>query len=874
MATTKSLTNNLYPPILPTYQSASLTTVNYKIYFSLSSYNSYDEINNLVQVTVRNQKTNKTALSRTLYPSEIKLCTAKIDSNRTSDDKYYIEIAPSDMQNGFEINQFYKVQIRFTAAEVTTPVTNALDKWLIENEDNFSEWSTVCLIRAISAPTITIRGLEEGTSSIWYKSAVDLIGAITFADETEQDSLNSYTVTVVDENNNIVYTATEYTSDNEIPNEINHQIKYNFATGNTYTITVAIETANDYTSSVSYEILIISSSALSALPGTFTATPDTEMGCIQLDLNLTDSISNQIVIRRASSRDNYSLWEDIHFEKITKSADMTYTWKDYTVECGIYYKYGIQRYNTDSIRGTLTQIELPVMVFFPDFFLGAGNSEIRIKYNPKISSYSHVLSETKVDTLGSQYPFIRRNGAVNYRQFSISGLITLFNDEDEVFITQEDLFQEALSDYEAFRDENYITLYNDDIYEREFRDRIVEFLYDDSVKLFRTMSNGNVLVKLMDISLQPLAEAIRSYVYSFSASAYEVDDCSIDNYEKYGIFNLGTVEETDEVNQTHFGQYYGEAPSGNLLTALDEKYLSLKSGYETTVKYLTDIRIKFEDDSYPVKRNGSSLEKSTDSETTDIIGLGHIVQIDGVDIFVPSTTNRYELVGEDIQINSIIFKATENIQVDYIAVLVENLTTDETNVSSYQYTTRIGQLFDTFDYNESAYSMLTNKYYEKPANNTYYQQLVSLNMVRIEANEGTVFEIKTTNDTEATTVIINSTNVYTLKEQDNSIEELTFKGVYLIERTSSEDLSYLVENQQYYNMGKEYATITEEALTEIKSQGYNRVYSVPTSSTGYIIYWAPTESLEEFDIDTGIVHCSVTAMVDYECETVKGVYQT
>jgi len=75
------------------------------------------------------------------------------------------------------------------------------------------------------------------------------------------------------------------------------------------------------------------------------------------------------------------------------------------------------------------------MVFFEDFFLNAQGTEVRIKYNPKISNYSHVLSETKVDTLGSKYPFIRRNGAINYRQFSITGLITLFNDEDEVFIT-------------------------------------------------------------------------------------------------------------------------------------------------------------------------------------------------------------------------------------------------------------------------------------------------------------------------------------------------------------------------------------------------------------------------------------------------------
>jgi len=80
---------------------------------------------------------------------------------------------------------------------------------------------------------------------------------------------------------------------------------------------------------------------LEALPGTFTAEANPEIGCVELNFNLTDAINDNIIIRRACSRDNYLIWEDIHLEKILKTAGSIYTWKDYTIECGVYYKYGI-----------------------------------------------------------------------------------------------------------------------------------------------------------------------------------------------------------------------------------------------------------------------------------------------------------------------------------------------------------------------------------------------------------------------------------------------------------------------------------------------------------------------------------------------------
>ena len=109
---------NLYPPIVRTYTPAFTIDEQYgspscKIYFALSSFNGISDISN-AQVVVRNQSTNLSALDPDTYPTEVMIVHVQIDENITTNEKYFIEILPSDMINGeFIIDQYYKVQIRF-----------------------------------------------------------------------------------------------------------------------------------------------------------------------------------------------------------------------------------------------------------------------------------------------------------------------------------------------------------------------------------------------------------------------------------------------------------------------------------------------------------------------------------------------------------------------------------------------------------------------------------------------------------------------------------------------------------------------------------------------------------------------------------------
>ena len=50
------------------------------------------------------------------------------------------------------------------------------------------------------------------------------------------------------------------------------------------------------------------------------------------------------------------------------------------------------------------------------------------------------ILEKKVETIGSKYPFVFRNGAVGYKEFPVEGLISYNMDENQRFFNREELY--------------------------------------------------------------------------------------------------------------------------------------------------------------------------------------------------------------------------------------------------------------------------------------------------------------------------------------------------------------------------------------------------------------------------------------------------
>ena len=84
-----------------------------------------------------------------------------------------------------------------------------------------------------------------------------------------------------------------------------------------------------------------------------------------------------------------------------------------------------------------------------------------------------------------------------------------------------------MQDNEFYSTDKYVN-------ERLFREKVLDFLYDGKPKLFKSTQEGNMIIKLTDISLTPL-DNLGRMLYSFSATGSEIDDNTFVNYQKYDL---------------------------------------------------------------------------------------------------------------------------------------------------------------------------------------------------------------------------------------------------------------------------------------------------------------------------------------------------
>lgn len=247
-----------------------------------------------------------------------------------------------------------------------------------------------------------------------------------------------------------------------------------------------------------------------------------EEGSIEIPVRTTNPISGDFIIRRADDKSivPFGTWEPLYQDYIETPTNLDFTFTDLSAESGVLYKYWVGG----------KELSAPIMLSADHIFLvGQNKQQLKVAFNPEVSSFRYVVNESRTDTLGGKYPFIRRNGNTKYREFSLTGLISLESDTAGLFTTDSAIYRGYTQDYKT-----NAQVYGDQILERKFRDAVMDFLYDGQVKLYKSVTEGNILVRLMDINFTPQTALGRS-LYNFSATAIEVDDFSIDNCSKYGI---------------------------------------------------------------------------------------------------------------------------------------------------------------------------------------------------------------------------------------------------------------------------------------------------------------------------------------------------
>ena len=206
---------------------------------------------------------------------------------------------------------------------------------------------------------------------------------------------------------------------------------------------------------------------------------------------------------------------------------------DKTASLGEKYTYGIREIQGNEYS-TIVQTE-PTILYSDNIFLSDKDKQLKIAFNPKVSSMKETILESKQDTIGGKYPIFYRNGQVRYREIPISGLISYLMDDYEQFTTDEEL---GLVDTDTGRTTGLLD-YNI-IAERKFREKVLEWLNNGKPKLFRSMTEGTFIVRLMNVSLSP-NDTLGRMLWTFSATAYEMAENTYKNLKEYDL-----IETEDE----------------------------------------------------------------------------------------------------------------------------------------------------------------------------------------------------------------------------------------------------------------------------------------------------------------------------------------
>jgi hypothetical protein len=259
-----------------------------------------------------------------------------------------------------------------------------------------------------------------------------------------------------------------------------------------------------------------------------------ENGYIDISMkhyNLSPMIG-KYALSRASSKDNFKSWNEIMRFSINGETSKE-IWKDFTIEHGVSYKYAIFMIDAKNQYSAKAESKI-ILADFEDMFLFDGDRQLKIRFNPSMSGFKNIILETKVDTIGGKHPYIFRNGHVKYKEFDIGGLISHLSDTDGYFETA--LAQIKYDNNVLSGTRLYSTQLNAEniAMEKDFKMEVLEWLSNGKTKLFRSPTEGNYIIRLMNISLSPV-ESVGRMLHNFSGSALEIKEYTHKNLVDTGI---------------------------------------------------------------------------------------------------------------------------------------------------------------------------------------------------------------------------------------------------------------------------------------------------------------------------------------------------
>lgn len=531
---------------------------------------------------------------------------AYVESNGFTTDQAEFNIG--DFKDKLNIGQHYKVQLAYINKEG-------------EKQKLVGYYSTIGVIKYTAEPQVYIEGLTSNINQhIYdyigvYKIPSYQVNGQTVYDTNEK--VYSHHFIIEDKEHNVIYQTEELIhqgiNDDETDLYTQHDpFSYTreFEEGMSYYIQYTVTTMNNMVvSSPKYRLMEQITAPMLNQPQV-NAELNFENGYIKIYFtgsgNKNDgedpmTLSGAFKLLRSDETSDYTIWNEVARLKMNNlsvyNIDPIY---DFTIEQGVHYKYALQQFSDNGMVSEKL-LSNEVMGDFEDLFLYDGEKQLKVKYNPKVTSFKNTRMEAKVDTIGSKYPFIFRNGNVEYKEMPISGLISYHMDNDELFMKQ------VMEPYDVnLTSENIVA-------ERNFKLAVMEWLENGKPKLFRSPGEGNYIVRLLNNSLSP-NDTLGRMLHTFSCTAYEIADYTYENLLKYGFARV------DDINKSKWqiGEIYLDP-----IRALQKYLATLDKGdsvplnkYNEIISAYPDCRICFQPESgvdadYTVKVSQEELKEAS-----------------------------------------------------------------------------------------------------------------------------------------------------------------------------------------------------------------------------------------------------------------------
>lgn len=456
----------------------------------------------------------------------------------------------------FNVGEFYKVQLAYKDLQGIVGI-----------------YSTVGVIKCTASPSVSIDLLtatDQSNNIVYNNRQTEYSGIYANKeDPTEQLYAGYFTITAPGANGSVVYQSKPKifnnalsTSNTSIQTEIPEVELANDVQG--YKIQYCVTTINGLTAySPQYYLDIETTDNLenpeTINPSVISGMSNSDMGTVDLNIDFIQiDPSRQYLVWRKTlfTQQPWQLLATIEAPIELKE----YLYQDYTVEHHTPYLYKIQEkqgnkyfkpiYINQSTASFSVLNNNAFYVDFEDILLYDGEKQLKLKFNPQISTFQRHINATKIETLGGAYPFVIRNGNMKYAEIPLSCLLTYHMDDMYTFIAND---QEIGL---QTKERNMNTTAANIKAERLFKNAVVDWLNNGQLKLLRTPAEGNFIVSLMNVSLSPNAQFSRMLA-TLTCNAYEMMDYNIKNLQQHHLQNttLKSVAETT-VNERTLSRFF------------------------------------------------------------------------------------------------------------------------------------------------------------------------------------------------------------------------------------------------------------------------------------------------------------------------------